>query len=560
MRKYVLAFCMLAFSFLSLSVPSFAATNPDSTGYTVQVSACRQKASADIVVKALRKEGYTPYIHEISGSGGNVWYVVRLGDYRTLKEAESAAGAFFAREGKEAVVTSASSMKVLARGEPGLVHIPLEIEKSGPGTGPETQETKPSEPGNTMSEATMGKANEKKPVEKQVQVERRETARVESAEPGAKEDTGAPPATEKASEPAGPPVTATQKEAPEPVAQQENVQKAPEKEAPQTPAVSAPPATQLEERIKTIEKELKTLREQAEARKKLEITTKEKEQKEKEVLSAAGRQYTLLGKGTLGAEYSFSYAYYSYDVLREAASIEHHSNHNLTNAVYIEYALLDNLTFNSNLPFVYKYDRSGTSESKDVNDLGDVSVGVQWQPVKTGGRFPAAIFQATFTLPSGRSPYDINPEQELSTGLGYYSAGAGVTLSQTIDPIVAFGSVNYSHNFNIRSLDQHYSSGRVLTGVDPGDAVTLNLGIGYALSYKVSLNLSYQYSYYFSTSYHWQDAGATSAAAYSSSIFSVGTGWRISPKRSIYLKVGIGLTNDDPDFTFSFRLPFQFAL
>jgi hypothetical protein len=559
MRKCFLIFCWLTLFTLPLSFPTIAGTKKGSVAYAVQVSACLHKASAVVVVEELEKEGYAPSVAEIKDSRGRIWHVVRIGDYANLKDAETAARLFVQKEGREAVVTPESSMRVLR--DLRVESVKVAMNESKPVTASSPEKAAAVVTGSdTVSEAETAKETLQEPVLKPAQEKTPETTKAEPPEPVAKEVPPTQPSNEKASAPTEPPATVAQNEAPGPAGQQENVQKTPEKEKPPTSAVSPPSSKQLEDRIKTIEKELKQLREEREARKKLEVTAEEKKATEKEILSAAGREYVLLKKNTLGVEYNFSYAYYSYDVLREVTSIEHHSNHNLTNALYLEYALFNNLTFNTNLPFVYKYDRSGTSEAKDVNDLGDVSAGVQWQPFKSSGTLPSFIFQGTFTLPSGRSPYKINPDTELDTGLGYYSAGAGVTLSHTIDPIVAFGSLSYNYNFDVGSLDQNYSGGRVLTAVDPGDTITLGLGIGYALSYKVSLNISYQYAYHFATKYHWGNAGTTNSAAYASSIFSVGTGWRISPKRSIYLKVGIGLTNDDPDFLFSIRVPFQFEL
>jgi len=541
MRKCILAFCLPAFFILLLPFPCFPAARPGGGRYSVQVSACRKKVNAEADISQLLKKGYHPYIFETTDSRGRTWYLVRIGDYPSLKEAGAAAEAYETKEGKDAVVTPSDSLRPVMHPRPGPARAAVNEPK-----------TKVAQ----NNEGVAGKSVGARAPDAGTAPVTEKEAPGQAPRQG-NEKVGATPET---------PFRVAAGVSPAPSRPKNGGEETSGRKKSEAPAAvksgepASPSLKQLEQRIKTIEKELKRMREQAEVRKKLEITTKEKAQKEKEVLSAAGRQYILLGKGTLGAEYNFSYAYYSYDVLREAARIEHHSNHNLTNAVYLEYALFNNLTFDSNIPFVYKYDRSGTSQSKDVNDLGDVSVGVKWQPLKSGGKFPAAIFEATLTLPSGRSPYDINPDEELSTGSGYYSADAGVTLSQTVDPIVAFGSLNYSHNFNIDSLHQHYSGGRVLTKVEPGDNISLDLGIGYALSYKVSLNLSYRYSYYYSTTYHWRNAGTTKAAAYSSSIFSIGTGWRISPKRSVYLKVGIGLTNDDPDFVFSVRIPFQFQM
>ena len=316
---------------------------------------------------------------------------------------------------------------------------------------------------------------------------------------------------------------------------------------------------ELQKQIEGLQQEMTQMREEAEARKKLEITEEEKAETGKDVLSAAGRQYTLLQKDTLEVEYRFDYTYFSYDVVANASSIEHHSNHNLTNTITIDYPFFDNLTLNAAIPFIYKYDQTGTDNSKEVSDFGNISFGAQWQPMKSGGDFPTTILYGTLTTPTGRSPYEINPDQDIPTGTGYYSATGGVSLSGTIDPLVAFGGLSYTHNFEADNLHQRRSGGRVLVKVDPGDSIGLNLGIGYALSYKANLNLSYQYSYGFESQYEFED-GTTKTGTTTSSIFTIGTGWHPSPKRSFNISLGIGLTNDDPDFTFTVRIPFDFQL
>ena len=57
-----------------------------------------------------------------------------------------------------------------------------------------------------------------------------------------------------------------------------------------------------------------------------------------------------------------------------------------------------------------------------------------------------------------------------------------------------------------------------------------------------------------------ENAGETTAGSRTFSILSIGTGWQLSPTLSMIMRVGIGLTNDDPDFIFSLRMPFQFEL
>ncbi|MEJ2643266.1 MAG: hypothetical protein P8010_27325 [Desulfosarcinaceae bacterium] len=323
---------------------------------------------------------------------------------------------------------------------------------------------------------------------------------------------------------------------------------------------------QLRDQVDQLQQEVKALHDQAEIRKKLELTESEKTSREKEILSAAGRQYTLLTRNAFGIEYNLNYTYYSTDTIRdyeEATSIvvEERDNHTLKNSLLFEYALLNNITLNVNAPFVYKYDRTGRDDEMEVTDIGDVSGGFQYQPLRSKGGRPAFIFFGNYTFPWGRSPYEINPDTELATGQGYTSAQGGFSLSKTIDPIMAYGSASYTYNFPVEHLHQIRRVGdemKSLYKVEPGDRVDGSLGFGLALSYNVSLNTSFQYSYYFGSHYTWNDGTTSRTANTTGAMVSIGTGWRISPRTIVNLKVGMGLTQNDPDFTFSLRIPFEF--
>ncbi|MCF8036406.1 MAG: hypothetical protein K9K62_06015, partial [Desulfobacteraceae bacterium] len=201
---------------------------------------------------------------------------------------------------------------------------------------------------------------------------------------------------------------------------------------------------ELREKVERMEKE-------AEARKALEVTEKEAREEEEAILKAAGREYSLLRAGLLEMEYKLNYAYHSYDVLSRSEEgstrLEHHANHNLSNHIVAEIALLDNLTMDADAAFVYKYDKVGEDDSEEVHDLGDSSVGFKYQPFKSGNGWPSPILHLRGTLPASRGDYEINPETELSTGSGLYAASAGFSIYHPFDPVSAFASLNYKHRF-----------------------------------------------------------------------------------------------------------------
>jgi hypothetical protein len=323
----------------------------------------------------------------------------------------------------------------------------------------------------------------------------------------------------------------------------------------------------LKEQVKKLEEKLSKMEEENDIRRRLETTDEEKSSTDESILSAAGRDYTLMKPGKIGFEYAFSYAGSTYDSISTSTAttlIANNAFQTMTNAFFIEYPVKENLTVNTNIPFVYKYSSNTSTTAKDVNDFGDVYFGAQFQPIKSGGDYPSLIVTGSLTCPTGRSPYKIDSTREISTGNGVYSIGMGCNLSKSIDPLVAFGGFNIDQGLETKHLNRKIGtegeSGIFLSGVKPGMTYSMSMGIGYSLSYKTSLTLSYQYSYQSSTHYDYVGVADRKTEGTISSVFSVGTGWTITPKRSVNVRLGIGLTNNDSDFTLQVRVPFTYEL
>lgn len=316
---------------------------------------------------------------------------------------------------------------------------------------------------------------------------------------------------------------------------------------------------QLLQELKRLRERVDQLEQEAEARETLRMSEEEERDQEEDVLEAAGREYSLLQRGLLSLDLNMDYSYYSSDMIRESFDVEYRSNHNLNNSLSIETGLRDNLTVGGSVPFVYKYDKQGTDQARDMTDLGDISLELKYQPFKAGKRWPSPIFNTNLSLPTGRGEYEINPNQELSTGSGLYELSAGVSASKPIDPVNVFGSLNYRYRFDQDNIGQRLRDG-LLQKVEPGNSISANLGFGYSISYRVALSLSLSYSYGFSNTYHFADGNEDKSGDSVSSSLSLSTSWRISPKRSIIVGVNKGLTNDSSDFGLSLRVPIEFDL
>jgi hypothetical protein len=328
---------------------------------------------------------------------------------------------------------------------------------------------------------------------------------------------------------------------------------------------------QMINRIEDLEKQLKKMEEETKARKTLEITEEEKKQEGKEILEAVSREYTLDPAHTLGIDYSLSYSYSpSEDITTqnlEILQLRRISEHTITHNISTTYGILDNLSANFSFPIVYRYNKVGTSSQLNETDIGDIGLGTSWQPPKKLlekvhlGDTPST-FSFSLSLPTGRSPYKINPNKELSTGSGLYSFTLGANFSKQVDPVVVFWSVGYGHSLPLKSLNYTVVTGSdqqvTLDKVDPGDTFTLGGGLGYALSYVTSINLVVNYRYAKSTQFTYKEIGLVKTADSVTGTVGLGMGWRVSQKTTLSFSLGMGLT--DSSFSFTFRVPFTYML
>jgi len=317
---------------------------------------------------------------------------------------------------------------------------------------------------------------------------------------------------------------------------------------------------QLLNRIDDLEKQLKKIEEENKARKKLEVTEEEKVQQEKEVLQAVSREYSLDPKGTLGIDYGLSYQFSrNEDIYTNPLTLRRTSDHVLTHSLSATYSMRDNLSGTMTLPVVYKYNKRGTDEELDQTDIGDISFGVAWQPVKSGAGDVRTTLSIGVSLPTGRSPYKINPSTELSTGSGYYSLSAGANFSKQVDPVVVFWSLGYEHAIPLTNLNKQVNEQYTLQEVKPGDSFSVNAGMGYALSYATTINMSFNYEYQLSTSLTYEEVASSAKSGDNvSATFGMGMGWKVSRATTLSFSLGYSLT--DPTFTFQFRVPFSFVL
>lgn len=314
----------------------------------------------------------------------------------------------------------------------------------------------------------------------------------------------------------------------------------------------------LQEKMISLQNEVEQLKGEAEVRQKLTVSEEEAKRTEENILQGAGGQYTLTQQGNIKFSYGLSYVYDRYDAVRASTRIEDVATHTITNSIEAEYGLKDNFSASTTIPFVYSYYKVGTIQEETVTDFGDLGLNWKVQPLKSTKNYPTIIAFGGFSVPIGRNPYEIQYGEELSTSSGIYSTNVGVSVSQTSDPVVVFGSLNLNYPFGTQDINQKRPEGTLIE-VDPGIGIGASVGMAYALSYKLSLNTSFGYSYAFSTDYRYLNAPAAESGDSTSASMNIGAGYSFTRKSNLYFTVGIPLTTPG-SFSISFSTPIQFQL
>ncbi len=281
------------------------------------------------------------------------------------------------------------------------------------------------------------------------------------------------------------------------------------------------------------------------------------------------RLFTLNGFLALGAIFLGNI-----DVTRQENTIAEPS-------ITADYSYAPNQEVEVTVPWVWRastYDAQGAQNSTALvsqnlitkGAFGDMSAAYYYQlPQSTPGG-PIVVLNTRLSIPTGVPPYGIKIIQtkqnggnlsypsSLPTGTGLYTISAGATIIQQTDPAILFGGLNLYHNFTGHFGDISTSPISVQPGsITGGDAALITLGTAFSLNDKVSTSFSLQDTLVTSTRERpaggdWTNVIGSSLNA---AVFNIGTTYSTSPTTYWQAIVGIGMTQDAPNFTLTLRFP-----
>lgn len=240
----------------------------------------------------------------------------------------------------------------------------------------------------------------------------------------------------------------------------------------------------------------------------------------------------------------------------------------LVGTASLRYGISDRLEAEVRLPYLYRNDRIEVVQQRDEgivrqialreDGFGDAEFSLRYQFNRPVGQKP--IFVGTLRVKSdtGKGPFEVGYDEfgvatGLATGSGFWAVQPGVNFLMPSDPAVIYGGAAYLYHI---PRDVNKMVGEVLIGrVDPGDAVSANIGFGFALNPRFSFSLGYRHNYIFPTKTEIGDTHQKSNYIHVGSL-NFGMSYRLTQRDVLNLGFEIGVTEDAPDVSITLRMPF----
>ncbi len=270
------------------------------------------------------------------------------------------------------------------------------------------------------------------------------------------------------------------------------------------------------------------------------------------------RQKVLFKKGEVEVEFGLSYAQ---DIARTACFNSQPGttfcsggktqispkliSRSVDSRMSISYGIIDDLALSLSVPFSYNEQEAdiapfspakGRNQVKHDNfiGLGDISGSLRYTAYHETGSYPGITVNLNAKAPTGK--------EEKRLGSGFWSIGAGMSLTKTIDPVVFFGSIGYTSTLPAR-------------GVDLGDQISYTLGGGFSLNNRVSVALALS-----GTTMLRNEINGKEIPGSAQDISSLQFSSTIKLTKALFVEpfVAFGLTDEANDFIFGINVPYRF--
>ena len=268
-------------------------------------------------------------------------------------------------------------------------------------------------------------------------------------------------------------------------------------------------------------------------------------------------------------------------------AIEDVKSDSLTYNLAARYGVSPRLTLNLDVPYlgrktVYQKGGAGGSaaaiaeEETTGSGLGDVALSANYKLFAETDTRPDTVLTLGITAPTGQSPYGIDwkvlerdddqyirfavPEKQ-PTGNGVWQANLGLSAVKTMDPAIVFANLGYIYSRQRDFDDINTDPETVNPGsVKLGNSYYFGAGVAFAFNERTSLSLSFSDKLSAKASLRYKGSPWTKVIGSdaNAATFNMGVTHALSQHTTLVSMLGIGLTQDAPDFTLNFKIPYMF--
>jgi hypothetical protein len=236
------------------------------------------------------------------------------------------------------------------------------------------------------------------------------------------------------------------------------------------------------------------------------------------------------------------------------------------------YGITNRLEVEARVPALFRWDRIEVAQQRDEGivrtialkerDIGDIELALRYQLNRPRGQSPIWVANLRVKSDTGKSPFDVTFDEfgvatGLSTGSGFWAVQPAVNFLLPSDPAVIFGSLGYLYHIP-RNINRTIG-GAPIGRVDPGDAISGNLGFGFALNPRFSFSMGYRHSYIMPSTQEIGGSIERSNRAHVGS-FTFGMSYRLTQRQSVNFGFEFGATADAPDVAVTVRFPLSINL
>jgi hypothetical protein len=246
----------------------------------------------------------------------------------------------------------------------------------------------------------------------------------------------------------------------------------------------------------------------------------------------------------------------------------------------VRYGVTNRFEIEARVPALYRRDRIQVAQQRGESivrelklkeqGIGDIEFAARYQLSRPQsqqgqsqqGQGPIWVANVRVKSDTGIGPFDVGYDEfgvatGLATGSGFWAVQPGINFLLPSDPAVIFGSLSYLYHIG-RDVNRTVGNARI-GRVEPGDAISGNLGFGFSLNPRFSFSLGYKHSYIFPSKTTINDTVQKSDRAQVGA-FTFGMSYRLTERQSVNIGFDLGATADAPDLGVSIRFPLSFNL